>query len=167
MSLWALRLARSSGRRCGPPQPSSSGSLQICLCQCNQRTFPLYEVVGSSTTVTTALSDGSLRPTFTVIIHRVLMWWHSRSQSLTDLSNLYWVLCGPTSVVLNFELLHKLFKPTDRDKHVIHMIHLSKRRFNDSPYSLSISANLMPMFFCVPTSVQCPTQVQSLKPQNK
>lgn len=83
-------------------------------------------------TVTTALSDDSQRPPVTVIIHSVLIWQQSRSQwvclDMTDLSNLYWVLCGSSSVVLNFELLHKLFKPTDRDKHVIHMIHLSKQK---------------------------------------
>lgn len=38
---------------------------------------------------------------------------------VTDLSNLYRVLRGSSSVILNFELLYKFVKPAHRDKDVI------------------------------------------------
>lgn len=117
-------------------------------------------------TETTALSDDSLRPasiSHYIITPRVLMWWQSKSLDMTDLSNLYWVLCCSSSVILNFELLHNLLKPRNRDEHAINLFMFPK----EDLVTAHKVCPLLQIWDLESLSVEswiCSGQVQSLKP---
>lgn len=134
MTLWALHPAHSSGLRCGPPPPSALGSLQTCLCRCSQKMCRRYGAHGSSTMEgNDNNSSGASHKSseFQVTIG-----------SLPDLGDLYRVLCGSSSVVLNIELLHQFIEPKKTFSQWPSLLTSGSRDYNPTVVSLQEILNL-------------------------